>query len=85
VGLFGNAGVGTERAPSLFNFDASVGKQFKLGERKGLDFRAEFFNLFNHASFGPPGRTLATPATFGLITTQTTSPRNIQFGLKFFF
>jgi Carboxypeptidase regulatory-like domain/TonB-dependent Receptor Plug Domain len=85
AGRFGNAGVGSEQAPSLFNFDASVGKQFKLAERKALDFRAEFFNLFNHASFGPPGRSLATPATFGLITTQTTSPRNIQFGLKLSF
>ena len=82
AGLFGNAGVGTEQAPSLFNFDASIGKQFKVTERVVLDFRAEFFNLFNHASFGPPGRSLATPATFGLITTQTTAPRNIQFGMK---
>ena len=45
----------------------------------------EMFNAFNHASFGPPGRSLATPATFGLITSQATLPRNIQFGLKFFF
>jgi hypothetical protein len=85
VGFFGNAAVGTEQAPSLFEFDASIGKQFKLAERRSIDFRTEFFNAFNHASFGPPGRTLATPSTFGLITSQTTPPRNIQFGLKFYF
>ena len=45
----------------------------------------KFFNLFNHASFGPPGRSLATPATLGLITTQTTPARNIQFALKLYF
>ncbi len=84
-GQFGNASIATEQAPSFFDFDAAAGKRFKIDERRSLDFRAEFFNLLNHASFGPPGRSLATPATFGLITTQTTPPRNIQFGLKFYF
>jgi hypothetical protein len=84
-GLFGNTAIGTEQAPSFFDFDASVGKRFKIAEGKQLDFRTEFFNLMNHASFGPPGRSLATPATFGVITTQTTPSRNIQFGLKLMF
>src|SRR5262249_13178877 len=47
-GQFGNAAIGTEQAPSYFDFDASAGKQFKFGERYRVDFRAEFFNLFNH-------------------------------------
>ncbi len=85
VGLFGNAAIGTEQAPSFFDFDASIGKQFKLAEKRSIDFRTELFNAFNHPSFGPPGRTLATPATFGLITSQTTPSRNIQFALKLFF
>ncbi len=85
VGLFGNAGVATERAPSYFNLDTSIGKRIHFSERTSLDFRAEFFNVMNHASFGPPGRSLATPSTFGRITTQTTASRNIQFGMKFFF
>jgi hypothetical protein len=85
AGQFGNAAIATEQAPSFFDLDTSVGKRFKVTEKSYFDFRAEFFNLLNHASFGPPGRTLATPATFGLITTQTTAPRNIQFALKFYF
>jgi hypothetical protein len=84
-GLFGNSAIGTERAPSYFNFDATAGKSFKISEKKRVDFRAEFFNLMNHPSFGPPGRSLASPATLGQITTQTTLPRNIQFGAKFYF
>jgi hypothetical protein len=85
VGQFGNSGIATEQAPSFFNFDASIGKRFRLAERRSLDFRAEFFNAMNHASFGPPGRSISTPSTFGLITTQATPPRSIEFGLKLFF
>jgi outer membrane receptor protein involved in Fe transport len=84
-GLFGNTAIGTEQAPSFFDFDASIGKRFKLAEKKQLDFRTEFFNLMNHPSFGPPARSLATPATFGVITSQATPARNIQFGLKLMF
>jgi hypothetical protein len=85
LGLFGNTAIGTEQAPSFFDLDGSIGKRFKLAEKKALDFRTEFFNLMNHTSFGPPGRSLATPATFGVITSQTTPSRNIQFGLKLMF
>jgi hypothetical protein len=85
IGQFGNASIASELGPSFFNFDASIGKRFQLREKMSLDFRTEFFNLANHASFGPPGRSLASPSTFGLIISQATSPRNIQFGLKLFF
>lgn len=85
LGTFGTGGVGTERAPSYFNFDASIGKKFTVREGHLLDFRAEFFNIFNHVSFGPPGRDITTAGTFGQITSQVTVPRNIQFGLKYSF
>ena len=52
--LFGNAGRATLRGPDLVNFDFSAYKTFQLGERFGLVFRAEFFNLLNHANFGLP-------------------------------
>ena len=84
-GLFGNSSIATEQAPSYFDFDASVMKEFKVDERRYFDFRMEMFNAFNHASFGPPARSLTSPATFGQITLQTTLPRNIQFALKFHF
>jgi hypothetical protein len=84
-GMFGNAGIGTERMPHFFNFDASIGKQFRVDESKYFDFRAEFFNVMNYVSLGPPNRSIASPTTFGQITSQVNSPRNIQFGLKFYF
>jgi hypothetical protein len=85
LGTFGTAGVGTERAPSYFNFDASIGKRFAVTERQYVDFRVEFFNAANHVSFGPPGRDVTAVGTFGQITSQVTSPRSIQFGLKYYF
>jgi len=62
-----------------------------MTERVGLDFRAEFFNLFNHAQFGLPGSDLAETALvpnaqpssqFGAINSTVGNPRVIQFGLK---
>jgi hypothetical protein len=85
VGGLGGAGVGTLRAPSFFNLDTSVSKKFMLTERKYIQFRTEFFNALNHASWGPPGRDITSPTSFGQITSQVQNPRNIQFGLKFYF
>jgi hypothetical protein len=84
-GSFGNAGVGTERAPSYFNMDLSIGKKFHVSESNYIDFRAEFFNAFNHVSFGPPGRDITSLGSFGQITSQITPARNVQFGLKYYF
>lgn len=85
LGSFGNAQVGSQRAPSYFNLDLSIGKKFHVTESQYLDFRAEFFNAFNHVSFGPPGRDITALSTFGAITSQVTPVRNIQFGLKYYF
>ena len=84
-GQLGSAGVGTLRAPSFFNFDASIGKKFFVTERQYVDFRMEMFNAFNHASWGAPGRDITNPGAFGQITSQVQNPRNIQFGLKYYF
>jgi len=54
-----------------------------------LQFRAEFFNLLNRANFGTPSATVFSgtnvSASAGLITSLTTTPRQIQFGLKLAF
>jgi hypothetical protein len=81
---FGTAGVSTERAPNFFNLDFTVGKQFDITERQYITFRAEFFNGLNYVSFGPPNRD-ASSIQFGFINSQIGAPRNIQFGLKYYF
>ncbi len=50
-----------------------------------LDFRAEFFNIFNHAQFGQPGADISTGATFGVINSTVGNPRVVQFALKLAF
>jgi hypothetical protein len=51
---FGSAGRAILRGPDLVNFDFSAYKTFHIGERVGLVFRAEFFNIFNHPNFNLP-------------------------------
>lgn len=85
LGELGSSGVGTERAPGFFNLDMSLGKKFQVTERQRFEFRAELFNILNYVSFGPPGRDITAPATFGAITGQIGAARNVQFGLKYFF
>ena len=70
------------RGPSRTNLDLAISKVTPIfGENRTLEFRAEFFNIFNHAQFSNPSRTLNSDL-FGQITT-TYDPRIIQFGLKF--
>ncbi len=85
TGSFGNCGVSTNRAPGFINWDFGVGKQFNVTETKYIVFRAEFFNLTNTPSFSPPGRSISSPNTFGLITGTVSAPRNMEFALKFQF
>jgi hypothetical protein len=82
---FGTVGRNTGTGPGLNNWDLSAFKNFKLTERPiMLQFRAELFNALNHPNFGLPGRTFNT-ATFGVISTTTTSNRDVQFALKLIF
>ena len=71
------------RGPGINNFDLSLTKRTQITESKSLEFRAEFFNAFNHAQFLNPANTGDT-GTFGQIST-TRQPRLIQFGLKFYY
>ena len=68
----------------------SITKNFKFGETRRLQIRAEALNAFNHPYFGAgmglnPGTTAAPNNAFGLVTTQRNNPRDIQFGAKFTF
>ena len=51
AGYFGNAGTGNIRGPGLINFDVTLYKKFKITEKHSVEFRAEFFNVFNHTNF----------------------------------
>jgi hypothetical protein len=81
---FGDARRGTLRGPAQYNVDFSVFKDFKLTESKMLQFRAEFFNLFNTPQFGDPNFSVDTPGA-GSISSTVHSSRQIQFALKFAF
>jgi hypothetical protein len=72
------------RQQGVNNFDFAAFKKTNIGERFSVEFRAEFFNLFNHPQFGPPNGT-QTSATFGQVTNTVNLPRLIQFGLKLAF
>jgi hypothetical protein len=50
-----------------------------------VQFRAEFFNFFNHPQFAAPATAVSSAATFGLITGTTVNPRVVQFALKYNF
>ena len=90
-GVYGNLGRNTIIGPGLVNFDFDLAKTIPVTEQVRMDFRAEFFNLFNKANFGLPDFTLFTatdgvvrPAA-GRISTTTTTSRQVQFGLKLIF
>ncbi|MCA1652198.1 MAG: TonB-dependent receptor [Acidobacteria bacterium] len=80
---FGNAGVGIMRGPGLANFDFTLAKDFRVSDRRRVQFRTELFNAFNRPNFGPPN--IARDSSgFGQILTAGNA-RIIQFGLKFYF
>ena len=72
-------------APGFTNTDLTLAKRFNMGGERYLEFRAEAFNAFNHPNWAPPGVSLGSPNTFGIITGTVNAPRVIQFALKFYF
>jgi hypothetical protein len=98
VSLLGNSPRTLCCGPGISNFDFSIQKLLRIGETKHFEFRAEFFNIFNHAQFLNPdgnisdGNFLAdgltpdptNPGDFGRVK-HTRDPRNIQFAVKFAF
>jgi hypothetical protein len=83
---FGNC----SNAPGIFspptdNVNFSVFKNFVPAERFRVQFRTEFFNLFNHPQFAPPSVLTVGANGFGSITQLLQNPRQIQFALKMFF
>ena len=91
-GTFGNLGRNVLRGLAVYNWDFSLFKAFPVYEKSRLEFRAEFFNIFNTPQFAAPQANLAAPATFGQSLSTISSAggyfgsnRQIQFALKFLF
>ena len=76
--------------PGFNNFDWSIIKRTRIKESMNVEFRTEFFDLFNHPNFGQPGRVVGA-SNFGQVTNtrfgtgDSGSSRQIQFALKFMF
>ena len=88
AGTFGNVAKGAYYGPPLRNWDMGLIKNFRMGGDRNVQFRAEFFNIFNQVNFANPNTAVSNAATLGKITaTEANSgePRIIQFGLKFAF
>lgn len=90
-GFFGNTARNTITQPGLLSWNFSIFKHVPVTESQNVEFRAEFFNLFNRPNFGRSTSQIFTTATgavnpsVGRITTTVTTSRQIQFGLKYTF
>jgi hypothetical protein len=85
---FGNAKIGGLRGPDLVDFDFVLQKNFKIHESQQIEFRSEFFNLFNHPNFGLPGGGSVVQVDVpggSAITNTSTANRQIEFALKYTF
>ena len=82
-GQLGTLGKGAVRGKPITNIDFSLSKNFRFKERYRFQFRAEFFNVFNHPNFVGFDTDIRN-STFGTLNTITT-PREIQLGFKFNF
>lgn len=81
---FGNAGRNILPGPGVNQFDLAIHRSFSLGEARALDFRAEFFNAFNHPNFGSPGPYPDFGPFFGRIFS-VGEPRRLQVAWKLSF
>ena len=84
---YGNAGVGLARGPGNDNWDMTLAKETRVGglrEGATLNFRTEFFNVWNHAQYQNPGTAVGT-SSYGVINQSSVAPRLIQFALKYVF
>lgn len=82
-GQMGTLGKGSVRGKAITNIDFSIAKNWRVKERYGIQFRTEFFNVFNHANFTGFDTDLRN-ASFGTLNFAQ-SPREIQLGIKFTF
>jgi len=80
TGTYGNSGTDNLSSSHVAEMDMSLFKKFPIKELWSLSFRAEFFNIFNIQNYGVPDNNISDP-TAGVITSNVTTPREIQLGL----
>jgi hypothetical protein len=82
-GTFGNFPVNSLNGPNYFNLDLSVTKRIPISERVKFEIKVTAINILNHANFVFPGNNVSSQnfdsTTFGLVTTQRGTARNINF------
>ena len=76
AGTFGDAPRDLLPGPGTWQVDTGVAKMFPIGERANVEFRSEFFNVFNHTQYGPPNATCTLPAA----TAQNPTPAGCASG-----
>jgi|HubBroStandDraft_4_1064222.scaffolds.fasta_scaffold07881_2 hypothetical protein len=81
---FGTARINTERAPGYRQVDTSLFKDVHVWREQVVGFRADFFNIFNIASYGNPDNGV-TDSNFGQISSVRSPPRQIQLSLHYAF
>jgi hypothetical protein len=95
-GQFGTCRPRKFHGPGIRMLDFSIFKDFRFSEHKYLQFRAEFFNAFNHPNFANPSANISSPGSFGKVSNTLApilgtdsggpgDPREIQFALKLYF
>jgi hypothetical protein len=84
-GQFGSCRPRPFAAPGRHNEDLSLFKQFEFTETNKLEFRFEMFNALNHPNLAAPGASIATPATFGKVSSVVNNARQIQMAAKYYF
>jgi len=82
---FGSSSRNILRGRGQKSVDFSIGKSVRVTATNRLEFRAEFFNIFNFANFGLPNNNMTVPGTVGRITSTSTGPRVVQCALKYSF
>jgi hypothetical protein len=84
---YGNSSIGPVRGPGNDNWDMTLSKTTRVGglrEDATLDFRTEFFNVWNHPQYANPSTGVGT-ASYSVINASSVAPRLIQFALKYVF
>ena len=81
LGTVGNTPRTVCCGPGIVNWDMTIVKDTKFGERWNTEFRAEFFNILNHTQFYNPDGNITDGSDFGRIKS-TRDPRLIQFAFK---